>query len=70
MPYDCCSYQGQRDVSLDTLSIVFRPLDELVQYAEVRFRTLSKCNWDSAGVAVLANFCVDCCVFQEMTVNV
>ena len=51
-PYDCCSYQGQRDVSFDSLLSIFRPLDELAENAQVRFRTLSKCNWDSAaGVA-------------------
>ena len=42
--YDCCSFQGQRDVSFDSLLSIFRPLDELAENAQVGFRTLSKCN--------------------------
>ena len=49
-PYDCCSFQGERDVHLGSLLRIFRPLQVLEKHAQALFRTLSTCNWGSCGV--------------------
>ena len=53
-PYDCCSFQGERDVHLGSLLRIFRPLRVVEKHAQALFRTLSTCNWGSCGV-------VSCC---------
>ena len=58
VPYDCCSWCGQNEVTCDSLSSIFYPLDYIVEKVEVRFRTLSNCNWNSADVASLCFFAV------------
>ena len=54
--YDCCSSWGQNAVTCDSLSSIFYPLEYIVEKVEVRFRTLSNCNWNSADVASLCVF--------------
>ena len=39
-PYDCCSFQGERDVRLGSLLIIFRPLHVLEKHAQVRLRNI------------------------------
>ena len=51
--YDCCSSWGRNAVTCDSLSSIFYPLEHIVQRVEVRFRTLSNCNWNGADVAAL-----------------
>ena len=49
-PYDCCSFQGERDVHLGSLLRIFRPLRVLEKHAQALFPTLSTCNRGSCGV--------------------
>ena len=39
-PYDCCSFLGERDVSLESLLSIFRPLHELAKHAQVRLSNI------------------------------
>ena len=36
-PYDCCSFQGERDVHLGSLLRIFRPLQVLEKHAQALF---------------------------------
>ena len=49
-PYDCCSFQGERDVHLGSLLRIFRPLRVLEKHAQALFPTLSTCNRGTCGV--------------------
>ena len=64
MPYDSSSYLGQGLVNCDSLASIFKPLKELLDNDQVERRTLSRCKWNSAGVAALRSFVSDCCVFS------
>ena len=61
MPYDCSSFLGRRLVTCDVLASIFMPLTELVENDQLRFRTLCRCKWNSAGIAALRSFVSDCC---------
>ena len=39
-PYDCCSFQGERDVRLGSLLRIIRPLQVLEKHAQVRLRNI------------------------------
>ena len=39
-PYDCCSFQGERVDSLESLWSIFRPVHELAKHAQVRLSNI------------------------------